>query len=97
MLFIDGSHEYEGALYDLRNFELLANQTYGHIVLVDDFGCKDPYCRHVRTAFYKMVRGQGRELMEREGVSDSCHAVVLVVVVVTHHHRRRRRRRCTGA
>ena len=53
--FVDGSHDYEPVLIDLANFRQMANQTYGHVLIVDDFGCVEPYCRNVRTAFYRMV------------------------------------------
>ncbi len=32
---MDGSHEYDGVLHDLRNFRKMANQTFGHMVVVD--------------------------------------------------------------
>jgi hypothetical protein len=35
LIFIDGNHEYEGALLDIINFKPYANQTY-HRIIVDD-------------------------------------------------------------
>lgn len=75
LLFVDGSHEYDGVLHDLRNFRKMANQTFGHMVVVDDFGCLDPYCRHVRTAFYRMVNE--RQLQERRVITSVDYTHIL--------------------
>lgn len=55
IIFIDGSHLYEPVYVDMMNMLPVANQKDGHILIMDDFGCTEPYCRNVRTAWYRMV------------------------------------------
>ena len=69
VIFIDGSHKYGPVVQDLLNIAPAADHEYGHVLIMDDFGCVENYCRNVRSAFYKLVheyRVQERAIITTE-------------------------------
>jgi hypothetical protein len=53
LVSVDGSHAYEDAIADLRNFR--GHTTREHIIFADDVGCREDFCTGSTRAWNEMV------------------------------------------